>query len=97
MQNSKSKMQSDNEKFKREFKERLYRFVLRLIKFVSSLPRNSVTVVIIPQILRGRNQYLGQLYRSASGKLKKGIHNIFSAFSKISKRDRGLVDAFTRY
>ena len=44
-------MQNDNEKFKNEFKDRLYKFVLRLIKFLAAIPRNQITVVVVGQAL----------------------------------------------
>ncbi len=36
-------MQNDKEKFKKEFKKRLYNFVLRLIEFLDRLPKDNVT------------------------------------------------------
>ena len=34
-------MQNDKEKFKNEFKKRLYNFVLRLIEFLDRLPKDN--------------------------------------------------------
>ncbi len=36
-------MQNDKEKFKNEFKKRLYHFVLRLIEFLDRLPKDNFT------------------------------------------------------
>jgi hypothetical protein len=36
-------MQNDKEKFKKEFKKRLYNFVLRLIEFLDRLPKDNFT------------------------------------------------------
>ncbi len=35
-------MENDNAKFKNEFKKRLYKWVLKLIKFIDKLPKDSV-------------------------------------------------------
>ena len=45
-------MEKDNEKFKKEFKKRLYNWVLRLIKFIDSLPKSMVSEVMGKQLLR---------------------------------------------
>ena len=44
-------MKNDNEKFKNEFKARVYNWVLRLLKFVGKLPRTTVNEVISNSIL----------------------------------------------
>ena len=38
-------MQNDSAKFKNEFKHRLYNWVLRLVKFIDKLPKDSVCTV----------------------------------------------------
>ena len=59
MQKSKVKYQNDNEKFKIEFKKRLYNFVLRLIKFIDKLPKDNVSRIIGDQLLRSGTGILG--------------------------------------
>ena len=70
-------MQSDNEKFKKEFKDRLYRFVLRLIKLVGALPKNQVTAVIASQLLRSGTSILANYIEARASSSKKEFTNFF--------------------
>ena len=45
-------MENDRAKFKIEFKQRLYNWVLKLIKYINSLPRTPVNDVMGKQLLR---------------------------------------------
>ena len=45
-------MKNDKEKFKKEFKKRIYCFILRLIKFVDKLPKDTSSRIIASQLLR---------------------------------------------
>ncbi len=45
-------MQNDKEKFKIEFKARIYNFILRLVKFVDSLSKDRSSQVFANQMLR---------------------------------------------
>ena len=40
-------MKNDKEKFKREFKARIYNFILKLIKFVDKLPKDTSSQIIV--------------------------------------------------
>jgi len=72
-------MQNDNEKFKMEFKKRLYKFVLRLIKFVESLPKNdSVCRIIGDQLLRSGTSILANYIEARSASSKKDFINFFT-------------------
>ena len=51
--NNELKMQNDKEKFKKEFAQRIHKFILRLIKFIDSLDKKDPTCRII-----GQNQLL---------------------------------------
>lgn len=55
-------MQNDKEKFKNEFKKRLYSWVLRLIKFIDSLPKDSVCRIIGDQLLRSGTSILAKTF-----------------------------------
>jgi len=52
-------MQNDKSKFKKEFKNRLYRFVLRLIEFVDNLAKDDVSRKLGDQLLRSGTSVLG--------------------------------------
>lgn len=43
---------SDKRKQKQEFKLRIYKYILRLVKFLSSLPKDPVIREIISQLMR---------------------------------------------
>ena len=45
-------MKNDKEKFKGDFKDRIYKFVLQLIKFVDGLTKDNSSQVIGRQLLR---------------------------------------------
>lgn len=65
-------MQSDNEKFKKDFKKRLYTFVLRLIKFVGSLDRKDVVCrIIADQLTRSGTSILANYIEGQSSSSKK--------------------------
>ena len=70
-------MQNDNVKFKKEFKEWLYRFVLRLLKFIGSLPRNAITDVIGKQLIRSGTSVLANYIEGLSSSSKREFTNFF--------------------
>lgn len=70
-------MQNDKAKFKKEFKDRLYRFILRLIRFIGTLPKNPVTAVIISQILRSGTSILANYIEARAASSKKEFTNFF--------------------
>jgi four helix bundle protein len=66
-------VKNDKEKFKNEFKKRIYGFVLRLIAFTDRLPKNDPTCRVISE----------QMIDSGTGT----ISNYVEAQSASSKRD----------
>jgi len=71
-------MQNDNAKFKNEFKKRLYNWVLRLIKFIDGLPKDSVSEVIGKQLLRSGTSILANYIEAGSASSKKDFINFFN-------------------
>jgi four helix bundle protein len=72
-------MQSDNEKFKSEFKKRLYSFVLRLIKFIESLPKDDIVCKVLgSQLLRSGTSILANYIEAKSASSKKDFINFFT-------------------
>ena len=45
-------MQNEKAKFKTELKARIYRWILKLVKFIDSLPKDSSSQIITQQLLR---------------------------------------------
>lgn len=71
-------MQNDNLNFKNKFKKRLYNFVLRLIKFIDKLPKDSVCNVIGRQLLRSGTSILANYIEANSASSKKDFINFFN-------------------
>jgi four helix bundle protein len=71
-------MQNDNVKFKNEFKKRLYNWVLRLIRFIDKLPKDSVCNIIGKQLLRSGTSILANYIEANSASSKKDFINFFT-------------------
>ncbi len=71
-------MQNDNVKFKNEFKKRLYDWVLRLIKFIDTLPKDSVGLTMGKQLLRSGTSVLANYIEANSASSRKDFINFFT-------------------
>jgi len=71
-------MQNDSAKFKNEFKDRLYGWVLRLIKFIDKLPKDSVCNVLGKQLLRSGTSVLANYIEANSASSRKDFINFFT-------------------
>jgi len=71
-------VQNDNAKFKDEFKKRLYDWVLRLIKFIDKLPKDSVCNVLSKQLLRSGTSVLANYIEANSASSRKDFINFFT-------------------
>jgi len=71
-------MENDSVKFKNEFKRRLYSWVLRLIKFIDRLPKDSVCSVMGKQLLRSGTSVLANYIEANSASSKKDFINFFT-------------------
>ena len=71
-------MKNDNAKFKVEFKKRLYIFVLRLIKFIDKLPKDSVCDIMGKQLLRSGTSVLANYVEANSASSKRDFINFFT-------------------
>lgn len=89
-----------NEKIKEEFKVRLYRYIIELIKFLTKLPNDPVTRVIKGQLTRSGTSIGGNYFEAKGASSKKDYQNYFSITLKSSNeslfwlavlRDSGLV------
>ncbi|MBI5613497.1 four helix bundle protein [Candidatus Gottesmanbacteria bacterium] len=60
------------------FKRRLYVFVLRLLRFISSLPINAITKVLSDQLIRSGTSILGNYVESKSSSSRKDYTNFFN-------------------
>ena len=71
-------MESDSSKFKNEFKKRLYNWVVRLIKFIDTLPKDSVGSVMGKQLLRCGTSVLANYVEANSASSRKDFINFFT-------------------
>ena len=70
-------MQSDNAKFKIEFNQRLYDFVLRLVRLTTNLSYNPITKVIIDQLIRSGTSILANYTEAGASSSRKEFTNFF--------------------
>ncbi|KKR32215.1 MAG: hypothetical protein UT63_C0049G0014 [Candidatus Gottesmanbacteria bacterium GW2011_GWC2_39_8] len=77
-------MENERQKFKIEFKRRLYNWVLRLIKFIDGLPRSPINDIIGKQLLRSGTSILANYTEAYSACSKKDFLNFFSYSLKSS-------------
>lgn len=81
-------MQNDKEKFKKEFKSRLYNFVLKLIKLVESLPRDRVSFIIGDQLLRSGTSILSNYIEGQSASSKRDFIKYFETSLKSTNESK---------
>jgi len=82
-------MQNDKVKFKKEFKERLYNFVLKLIKFIDKLDkRDGVCRIIGNQLLRSGTSILGNYIEAQASSSKREFINFFNHSLKSSNESK---------
>lgn len=68
-------MKNDKEKFKTELKRRMYAWVLRLINFIDSLPKNQSTNIIAHQVLRSGTSICANYIEAQAASSKKDFIN----------------------
>ena len=64
--------------FKREFKNRLYDFALRLINFIDKLPQDNISRRLSDQLIRSGTSILGNYIEGQSASSKKDFTNFFN-------------------
>ena len=71
-------MQNDKVKFKKEFKKRLYRFVLKLIEFIDEFAKDRVTLIICDQLIRSATSILSNYIEGQAASSKRDFINFFN-------------------
>lgn len=74
----------EKEKRKKEFKKRIYTYVLRLIKFITSIPYNIVIQEIKKQLIRSGTSICANYVEAHGASSKKDYQNFFYLFFEIS-------------
>ena len=86
-------MQNDKSKFKKEFKKRLYNFILNLIQFLDRLPQDNVSRRIGDQLLRSGTSILGNYVEGQSASSKKDFANYFNTSLKSTNESKLWFDS----
>lgn len=68
-------MDANKEKFKREFKARIYRFIIRLLRFVDKLSQDSITRPILNQLVRSGTSIGANYIEAQASSSKKDFAN----------------------
>ncbi|OGD94009.1 hypothetical protein A2697_00755 [Candidatus Curtissbacteria bacterium RIFCSPHIGHO2_01_FULL_41_44] len=74
-----------------EFKKRLYRFVLRLIKFIENLKKTQTSRIISDQLLRSGTGILGTYIEGLSSSSKREYTNYFNYSLKSANESKAWV------
>lgn len=81
-------MINDKEKFKREFKKRIYQFTLRLLNFVDTLPKDKSTTIIADQLLRSGTSICANYIEAQACGSKKDFANFFNISLKSANESK---------
>ena len=81
-------MQNDKAKFKKEFKNRLYHFVLKLIDFLDQLPKDNVSKRLGDQLLRSGTSILANYVEGQAASSKKDFTNYFNMALKSANESK---------
>jgi len=68
-------MKNDKEKFKTEFKKRIYFWILKLINFIDSLSKDASSQIIGKQLLRSGTSVGANYIEAQAGSSKKDFTN----------------------
>jgi len=71
-------MQNHNPKLKTELKHRAYRYSIKIIEFLDTLPRDISTGVIVKQLLRSATSIGANIVEAKGASSKRDFTNFFS-------------------
>ena len=81
-------MQNDKVKFKKEFKQRLYKFTLKLIDFLDKLPDDNASRRIGDQLLRSGTSIIANYIEGQAASSKKDFTNYFNISLKSANESK---------
>lgn len=81
-------MKSDKEKFRNEFKKRLYTFTLRLIEFLDRLPKDDISKRLTDQLLRSGTSIMANYIEGYAASSKKDFINFFNIALKSANESK---------
>lgn len=88
IQESNFKDQNDRLKFKIEFKNRLYRFTLKLIEFIDKIPVDSVSRTLSSQLIRSGTSIIGNYVEARSASSRKDFTNYLNTSLKSANESK---------
>jgi len=75
MKNENIKMKNDKEKFKKEFKLRIYNWIIILVKFIDSLPKDIISNVVSRKLIRSGTSVGANYVEAQAASSKKDFTN----------------------
>ncbi|MFZ5800787.1 MAG: four helix bundle protein [Candidatus Omnitrophota bacterium] len=81
-------LKSEKDRFKEEFRQRIKRFVLALINFIESLPRDTTCKIISSQLLRSGTSIGANYFEARAASSKSDFTNFFSHSLKSANESR---------
>lgn len=81
-------MQNDKEKFKKEFKKRLYQLTLNTITFLDKLSKDNVSRRVGDQLLRSVTSIIGNYIEGQAASSKKDFINYFNISLKSANESK---------
>lgn len=81
-------MENDKSKFKKDFKKRLYGFVIKLVELIDGLPKDRVGFRIGDQLLRSGTSILGNYIEAESASSKRDFLNSFNISLKSTNESK---------
>lgn len=68
----------EKDKLREQFRARINRYIIRLIKFLNRLPKNSVTNEVARQLMRSGSSIGANYFEAQGASSKKDYQNFFS-------------------
>jgi len=81
-------MQNDKEKFKKDFKRRLYSFTLKLVEFLDTLPKDNVSRRLGDQLLRSGTSIIANYVEGQAASSKRDFTNFFNIALKSANESK---------
>lgn len=79
---------ADKNEIKKQFKIRVYKFILRLVRFVAKLPNDQVLRVIKDQLTRSGTSVGANYFEAEAASSKKDFQNFFHYVLKSANETR---------
>ncbi len=87
------KFQKD--RLKEEFKQRIYKYIVQLVKFLSNLPKDNVTREITSQLMRSSTSIGANYFEARSASSKKDYQNFFTYSLKSANETKFWLTIFS--